>query len=258
MNPGSEPERDDTGLPPVDIEIPDDARELDRDVQAYHRELRAHRRRSRSSRLHGLLSRDGVALPLLACCLIFALITGTLLTVFTASGIDQGIPGAPGGKPGASTPAGSPGAPAGAVTGIPTVSKGAVMPAATITVGGVPEPLPDLRSTAVMLVPGNCACSATLAQLAALMTNAGATTLLVAAAGLPRGELAAAQRAGAKLALDSSGALRRRYPHAGLTAVLVAANGTVHYAEGLRPGESMNTLLPAVSELGTGIRHLLT
>ena len=46
MNPGSDPDRDDFGLPPVDIVIPDDARELDRDVQAYQRELRALRRRA--------------------------------------------------------------------------------------------------------------------------------------------------------------------------------------------------------------------
>ncbi len=95
MNPGGEPERDDTGLPPVDIEIPDDARELDRDVQAYHRELRAERRRMRRSHLHGSLARDGVVLPVLACCLILALIAGTLLTIFTATS-DQYLGRVPG------------------------------------------------------------------------------------------------------------------------------------------------------------------
>ena len=45
MNAGGDQGRDDYGLPPVDIEIPDDARELARDVQAYHRELRSRRRR---------------------------------------------------------------------------------------------------------------------------------------------------------------------------------------------------------------------
>ena len=74
MNPGSEPDRDDFGLPPVDIQIPDDARELDRDVQAYLRELRALRRRDRVSRLRGPLARDGMVLPLLAGCLILALV----------------------------------------------------------------------------------------------------------------------------------------------------------------------------------------
>ena len=90
MNPGGEPERDDTGLPPVDIEIPDDARELDRDVQATAASSAARRAAARV-RLRGSLARDGIVMPLLACCLIFALITGTLLTVFTATS-DQNLP----------------------------------------------------------------------------------------------------------------------------------------------------------------------
>ena len=93
MNLGGDPERDDFGLPPVDIEIPDDARELDRDVQAYHRELRAQRRRLRARRLHGPLTRDGMVLPLLAGCLVLALISGTLLTLFSAGQAD--MPGLP-------------------------------------------------------------------------------------------------------------------------------------------------------------------
>jgi hypothetical protein len=88
LNLGGDPGRDDFGLPPVDIEIPDDARELDRDVQAYHRELRAQRRRLRARRLHGPLTRDGMVLPLLASCLVLALISGTLLTLFSAGQAD--------------------------------------------------------------------------------------------------------------------------------------------------------------------------
>ena len=42
MSFASGPGRDDGGLPPVNIVIPDDARDLDRDVLAYRRELRAH------------------------------------------------------------------------------------------------------------------------------------------------------------------------------------------------------------------------
>jgi hypothetical protein len=93
VNLGGDPGRDDFGLPPVDIEIPDDARELDRDVQAYHRELRAERRRLRARRLHGPLTRDGMVLPLLASCLVLALISGTLLTLFSAGQAD--VPGLP-------------------------------------------------------------------------------------------------------------------------------------------------------------------
>ena len=50
MNPGGGSGWDE---PPLDIQIPDDARELDRDVLAYHRELRAQRRRKRLRRLAG-------------------------------------------------------------------------------------------------------------------------------------------------------------------------------------------------------------
>jgi hypothetical protein len=127
VNPGGEPERDDTGLPPVDIEIPDDARELDRDVQAYYRELRALRRHMRSVRLRGTLARDGIVLPLLACFLILALITGTLLSVFTAtSGVGQNVPG----TPGASRPAKGPGAAASAT------AAGSASPAARSKAAG--------------------------------------------------------------------------------------------------------------------------
>src|SRR5262250_2755504 len=84
VNAGGDQGRDDYGLPPVDIEVPDDARELARDVQAYHRELRSRRRRHRAKRFYGPLTRDGMVLPLLAGCLALTLLAATLLTVFTA------------------------------------------------------------------------------------------------------------------------------------------------------------------------------
>jgi len=83
VNAGGDPGRDDYGLPPVDIEVPNDARELARDVQAYHRELRARRRRHLAKRFYGPLTRDGMVLPLLAGCLALTLLAATLLTVFT-------------------------------------------------------------------------------------------------------------------------------------------------------------------------------
>src|SRR5215831_20438715 len=84
VNAGGDPGRDDYGLPPVDIEVPDDARELARDVQAYHRELRARRRQHLAKRFYGPVTRDGMVLPLLAGCLALTLLAATLLTVFTA------------------------------------------------------------------------------------------------------------------------------------------------------------------------------
>ncbi len=90
MNSSGDPGRDDYGLPPVDIEVPDDARELDRDVQAYRRELRSQRRRNLARRVYGPLTRDGMVLPLLAGCLALTLLAATLLTVFT---VGQGVIG---------------------------------------------------------------------------------------------------------------------------------------------------------------------
>ena len=83
MEPGNDPGRDEYGLPPVDIEVPDDARDLDRDVQAYHRELRARRRHLRFRRLSGPLTRHGLVLPLVAACLALTLLAGSLLTVLS-------------------------------------------------------------------------------------------------------------------------------------------------------------------------------
>src|SRR5206468_2768519 len=83
-------------------------RELDRDVQAYRREQRALRRRQRRIRLGAPLTRDGVVLPLLASCLVLALIAGTLLTVFTAGpGGEGSLPGALGPRTHSSAPAGN-------------------------------------------------------------------------------------------------------------------------------------------------------
>jgi hypothetical protein len=71
--------------PPLDIQIPDDARELDRDVLAYHRELRARRRRRVLRRLAGPLAGHGTIMPLLASILAVCLVAGAMLSVATFS-----------------------------------------------------------------------------------------------------------------------------------------------------------------------------
>ena len=60
MNPGGGSGWDE---PPLDIQIPDDARELQRDVLAYHRERRAERRRKRLRRLAGPFAARGSVMP---------------------------------------------------------------------------------------------------------------------------------------------------------------------------------------------------
>ena len=85
MNPGGGSGWDE---PPLDIQIPDDARELDRDVLAYHRELRAMRRRNRLRRLAGPFApfaARGSVMPLLASILAVRLVAGAMLSVATFS-----------------------------------------------------------------------------------------------------------------------------------------------------------------------------
>ena len=78
MNPGWDE-------PPLDVQVPDDARELDRDVLAYHRELRARRRRSALRRLTSPFAGQGTILPLLASILAVCLVAGAMLSVATFS-----------------------------------------------------------------------------------------------------------------------------------------------------------------------------
>jgi len=82
VNPGGGSGRDE---PPLDIQIPDDARELARDVLAYHRELRARRRRSRLRRLTRPFAGQGALMPLLASILAVCLVAGAMLSVATFS-----------------------------------------------------------------------------------------------------------------------------------------------------------------------------
>ena len=82
MNPGGGSGWDE---PPLDIQIPDDARELDREVLAYHRELRAKRRRDRLRRLAGPLAGRATVMPLLASILAVCLVAGAMLSVATFS-----------------------------------------------------------------------------------------------------------------------------------------------------------------------------
>ncbi len=71
--------------PPLDVQIPDDARELDRDVIAYHREVRTRQRRRRLGRLTAPFSGPGTVMPLLASILAVCLVAGAMLSVATFS-----------------------------------------------------------------------------------------------------------------------------------------------------------------------------
>jgi hypothetical protein len=275
VNPGGEPERDESGLPPVDIEIPDDARELDRDVQAYHREIRAQRRQQRSSRVRGTLAKDGIVLPLLACCLILALITGTLLTVFTTTSNQDllgpgtaGHPPATSRSPSGGATSGAPSSSAATSSGAPTANTaqvhpppatlpGRLPPQATIAIGGqVPWLVQKLSRAALVLVPSHCACTATVSWLIFVVTRAHAQPYLVYTADTKVEveqlymSLSGTDRAHIALASAPDDALRESIPATlpedDLAAILLGPKAVV-YATGLGPKDDASTLIEALT-----------
>jgi hypothetical protein len=219
---GGGPERDDYGLPPVDVEIPDDARELDSDVQAYRRELRALRRQERANRLRRPLRREGMALPLLAASLMLALITSTLLVLFAAD--ETGMPQL---SRSAAHPPGSARTPA-------TGQVGQPLPAAMITIGGRTETVQALTNhqpSLIALATGDCSCVPTLRQLADKARAAHVALYLIGTgAMLPLTQLAvAAGQSTRVVGDDAGGVLPTVYRELGLTAVLVQAGGSVAF-----------------------------
>jgi hypothetical protein len=223
VNIGGDPGRDDFGLPPIDIEIPDDARELERDVQAYHRELRAQRWRRRTHRLAVPLTRDGLVLPLLAGCLALTLLAGTLLTVFSSTEMTAPSLGRPGHQ----------------------------LPDAIVLVGGMEAPLSSLNGSVLALVPPGCRCGH-LRQLALEADRAGVQLYVVGTHGVQVVGLTHRTGLGASHAVeDTEGALGSAYRPVTLTAVLVKANGSVakivrDRGQGFALAGAMRTLVPAI------------
>jgi hypothetical protein len=245
VNAGGDPDRDDFGLPPIDIVVPDDARELDRDVQAYQRELRALRRQRRVSRLRGPLTRDGMVLPLLAGCLMLALLTSTLLIMFAA---DQT------GAPDLQRPA----APQSQARNTPTTQPAAgqlngPLPAAMVRIRGKAVPLHTVTAAMaamLTLVPPDCKCASELRQLTSQAARVNVLVFLVAApAAAPQldGLAAAAGQPPSRVAEDADNVLGRTYRQQGLTAILVRRDGTV---------ASVIRQLPKQKLLDTGLQQI--
>jgi hypothetical protein len=211
VDPSSDSGRDEYGLPPVDIEIPDDARDLERDIQAYHRELRVRRRRARLHRLAGPLVRHGMVVPLVAICLALTLLSGTLLTVVT-------------GRQDASPPA---------ATASPARSAAAAtrLPDAPVTRNGKRVSLRTLVPAVLAWVPQPCSsCLAALKRLARQAAQAHVHLYLVgtarAAPGLP--ELASeVGQPSSQVLNDTTNAIVQAYSPVGLTAIMARSDGTV-------------------------------
>ena len=237
MSFASEPERDDGSPPPVNIVIPDDARELDRDVLAYRREMRALRRRQRRRRLLGPFNGPGAGpaaiVPLIALCLAIALVGGALLSVLTISPADRDTTLTPSASPRASS------APT-ALTKLPTGS--------VRLDGKTVVPVQSLVSSAIVLVPADCSCGPSLTRVARQASAAGAHVYFVGV-GVPGAQLIEeTNKYGDRHAVpadDANGVLADAYHPTGLTVLLVFNDATAevqknlsgNFQLGLTPGE---------------------
>jgi hypothetical protein len=229
--------RDDGSLPPVNIVIPDDARELDRDVLAYRRELRARRRRQRVMRLFGPLRRRGLGgqaaiLPLIATCVALSMLAGAMLSVMTIGPAKAPTVNDPQATATASTPAGL-----------------TELPAGNVRIGSGPVPVRNLVSSALALIPAGCDCGPALSRLADQATAAQVSLYFVGSGSvMPQlAELTARYGEGAALAVyDSGNLLGAAYHPAALTVLLVYSDGTA----------AVRTNLPAGFQLTSALREL--
>jgi len=211
VNQGGEPGHDDYGLPSVDIQVPDDARDLYRDVQAYHRELRALRRQERSRRWREPLGKSGLVLPVIAGFLVLAMIAGMILTIFSANPSLTGI--------------------SGPMSGLPAKPV-VVSPHRPFT-------LREPTGAAIAVIPANCRCSRAIRQL---LSRAKAVGVTVYFDGTRNSRVAALNRLAptvyngtAALAIDAHSALAKAYPSHRLEILLVDSHGRVTARSGLHP-----------------------
>jgi hypothetical protein len=241
VNQGGEPGHDDYGLPSVDIQVPDDARDLYRDVQAYHRELRALRRQERSKRWREPLRKSGLAVPVIAGFLVLAMIAGMILTMFSANPGFSRMAGELVGPHAAGTRGGSAKASRPAGTTAPAVAgRVAGLPAKPVVVSGHrPFTLRAPTAAAIAVIPAKCRCSG---EIGRLLTRASSVDVTVYLAGSRDNEIAAlnslapaAYNGTAVLAIDAGNALVRAYPAHSLEILLVDSRGAVTVRSGLHP-----------------------
>jgi hypothetical protein len=232
----SEPGRDDGNLPPVNIVIPDDARELDRDVLAYHRELRAQRRRKRLMRLFGPFTRrefggHAAVLPLVATCVALSMLAGAMLSVVTIG---------PASAPTVSSP---PSASAGPSAQPEDLTS---LPAGTVQLGGKRVAVRTLASSVLALVPANCGCGPALRRLADQAAAANVNLYFVGSgAALPRlSTMTAAYGGGtATPVYDTGDVLGAAYHPVGVTVLLVYSDATVRVHRNLQAGFQLGSAL---------------
>lgn len=239
MSFASGPGRDDGSLPPVNIVIPDDARELERDVLAYRRELRAQRRRQRIMRMFGPLRRRGIGgqaaiLPLIATCVALSMLAGAMLSVMTIS-------------PAKAPTVSNPQATASTLAGLTE------LPSGNVKVDGEAVPVRNLVSSALALIPAGCDCGPALRRLADQATEAQVSLYFVASGpAVPQlASLTAQYGEGAALSVyDAGNLLGAEYHPVGLTVLLVYSDATALVRANLPAGFELTSALRELSQPG--------
>jgi hypothetical protein len=208
---GSEGRGDDgrfDDLPPADIVVPDDARELAAEALTVQRELRVERARAAVARLFHTRRwrRFGLSGPLIIAVLLVVGLVGSTLGVLRPRQATDGP---------AALPLARAAAPAGQVGGL--------LPAAEISVDGAPGSSRDLRPAVVVIGAPGCDCERQLDALFAQIQSYELRMYLL-------GEAELAHRVGngtAAAVVDNTGSLSATFGGAGITAVLVHADGVI-------------------------------
>jgi hypothetical protein len=245
----SEPGQDDDNPSPLNIVIPDDARELDRDVLAYRREMRAKRRRQRLLRLFRPFRTPefgghAAIIPLIAVCLAVSLVGGALLSVMTMGQASAPTLSSPqtAARSASPTEAAAP------------LAKLTPLPQGNVRLAGSTVPVRSLVSSAIALVPANCACGTALQRLAG-QTVAAHVKLYFAGSGAITQLDTLAARYGAVAASDYDSVLTAAYRPDGLTVLLVYKNAAAAVVRNL-PANFQ--LTPTLRELGQASTSLST
>lgn len=201
-------------LPPVAVDVPDDARELARDLQALQRERRLARRRTWVQRhLPGRRwHRYGIAAPLVVTALLFVALGTTLLAVLAS-----GRPARPTPRPLASQVPVAPG------------TEGGLLPAVPLRFVDGPRDTRAVRPAVFVLLPADCGCQAQVrTAVGAAQEFALPAILVTGPADTARaGTRLAALPGPATVAVDDDQRLATTYAASGVTMLLVRPDGLV-------------------------------
>ena len=217
MGPGA---GSDDELPPIEIEVPDDARELDPDLAALRRERRAAARQERLLRVFRTrrYERFGVSGPAVVVALVVVGIFATVFAVLGPTRSDRARP-----EP------------------LATDDRDLVAPATLLTSRGRRVASSAIRPAVIALVPPRCRCEEALDDVGRQARSYGLDLVVVVDRAEDRPESAPPFT----ITLEQlDGDLFGAYDARGLTLLLLARDGTVRSVlPSVQAGEPLATLL---------------